>query len=211
MFSPYNTNQAQPAKRRVFFSFHYQDVWKVNQVRQSWRRNYEISRESEGFYDASLWESKKLIGPDSLKALIRDGMTNTSVTCVLVGSQTYSRRWVRYEIARSIIKNNGLLAVRINRMGDQQRRESPEGPNPLDYMAVYGDNGGIFLAEASDGKWVKYADYQLAVELPQNWRHPGYMNPIKLSAYTSLYCYRSHSGSENFSSWVHLAAQSVGR
>ena len=129
---------AQVSKRRVFFSFHYQnDIWRVNQIRQSWRYNHENSRETEGFFDGSIWESSKRTGPDSLKALIREGIKNTSVTCVLVGSQTYQRRWVRYEIARSVVKGNGLLAVKVHRMGDSQGKVSSEGQNPLDYMGVY--------------------------------------------------------------------------
>lgn len=200
------------AKRRVFFSFHYQnDVWRVNQVRQSWRYNHSDRREAEGFYDASIWERSKLTGPDSLKSLIRNGMQNTSVTCVLVGSETYARRWVRYELARSVIKGNGLLGVRVHLMGDRNGYASPQGPNPLDYMGVYWANGAVRLAEHSNGKWIKYADYTQAVDLPPTWRKPHDNNVIKLSGYAGLYCYRSQKGSENFSSWVRQAAADVGR
>lgn len=109
-----------PVKRRVFFSFYYQqDIWRANQVRQSWRYQRENEREAEGFFDGSLWESGQRKGLDSLKDLIREGMKNTSVTCVLAGTQTYSRRWVRYEIARSLVKGNGLLLVKIHNLTDQ--------------------------------------------------------------------------------------------
>ena len=44
-----------PQKRRVFFSFHYQnDIWRVNQVRNSWRYQHEQQREAEGFFDGSV-------------------------------------------------------------------------------------------------------------------------------------------------------------
>ena len=95
---------ATPRKRRVFFSFHHkQDIWRVNQIRNSWRYRHESEREAEGFYDGSIWERSKGEGDESLKALIREGIKNTSVTCVLAGTYTYQRRWVRYEIARSIV------------------------------------------------------------------------------------------------------------
>ena len=71
---------------------------------------------SRRFFEGSLWESSKRRGDESLKALIREGMKNTSVTCVLAGTYAYSRRWVRYEVARSVIKGNGLLSVKIHRM-----------------------------------------------------------------------------------------------
>ena len=202
----------QVNKRRVFFSFHYQnDIWRVNQVRQSWRYQHESQREAEGFYDGSIWENSKRTGPESLKALIRDGMSNTSVTCILVGAETYSRRWVRYEIARSIIKGNGLLSVRIHLMGDRNGYASHEGPNPLDYMGVYNAGNAIRLAEHTNGRWVAYGDYTQSVVLPVTWRKPLDNNVISLSKYARLYCYRTHNGASSFASWVRQAATDAGR
>ena len=67
MASLFQTVNAPVRKRRVFFSFHYQnDIWRVNQVRQSWRYNHEYTRETEGFFDGSIWESSRRTGPDSL-------------------------------------------------------------------------------------------------------------------------------------------------
>ncbi len=202
----------QSSKRRVFFSFHYQnDIWKVNQVRQSWRENYKNTGEDEGFFDASIWENSQKTGSDSLKNLIRNGMKNTSVTCVLVGAMTYERRWVRYELARSVIKQNGLLAVDIHLMGDPQGCTSKKGPNPLDYMGVYCAGSSIYLAELNNGKWEKYRDYTQAVQLPAAWIKPTTTCVIMLSQYAKLYCYKTERGSANFSSWVQKAALSVGR
>ncbi len=212
MSSIFGVTPAQTQKRRVFFSFHYQnDIWKVNQVRNSWRYNHENTRESEGFFDASIWESSRRTGPDSLKSLIREGVKNTSVTCVLVGAATFERRWVRYELARSVIKGNGLLAVKIHLMGNQQGYVSQEGPNPLDYMGVYYAGGAIRLAERQNGNWAKYADYTQAVDLPVTWIKPRDTTVIKLSRYAGLYCYKRQNGGANFSSWVRQAAADVGR
>lgn len=212
MASIFGTIPQQVSKRRVFFSFHYQnDIWRVNQVRQSWRYNHENTRETEGFFDGSIWERSQRTGPDSLKSLIREGMKNTSVTCVLVGAETYARRWVRYELARSVIKGNGLLAVKIHLMGDRQGYVSREGPNPLDYMGVYNAGGVVRLAELQNGKWVRYADYTQAVELPQTWVKPHDTNVIRLSRYANMYCYKMQNGGANFSSWVRQAAVDVGR
>jgi hypothetical protein len=212
MASIFGAIPAQTAKRRVFFSFHYQnDIWKVNQVRNSWRYNHENTRVSEGFFDGSIWESSRRTGPESLKSLIREGIKNTSVTCVLVGTATYERRWVRYELARSVVKGNGLLAVKINLMGNQQGYVSQEGPNPLDYMGVYNAGGVIRLAEIKGGKWIRYEDYTQAVELPATWIKPHDTNVIRLSRYAGSYCYKTQNGGANFSSWVRQAASDVGR
>ena len=199
-------------KRRVFFSFHYQnDIWRVNQVRNSWRFNQELSREAEGFYDASIWESSKRTGPESLKSLIREGIKNTSVTCVLVGSHTFERRWVRYEIARSVSKANGLLAVQIHRMGNQRGFISNPGPNPLDYMGLYKAGEGIYLAEYHNGRWIKYGDFSQPISVPSTWVKPHNANVIPLCRYARLYCYTADMGSSNFSLWVKQAATDVGR
>lgn len=203
-----------PQKRRVFFSFHYQqDVWRVNRVRQSWRFCNENEREAEGFFDASLWESSKRKGDDSLKELIREGMKNTSVTCVLAGTHTWARRWVRYEIARSLVKGNGLLVVKIHNMADPNGNGCAEGPNPLDNMSVYRvDDGRILIAEWDNaGKWIRYGDYTQGIDLPQSWRAPSNTNVVQLSSYSRIYDYVVDNGSENFASWVAAAAQDASR
>jgi len=203
-----------PVKRRVFFSFHYQqDIWRANQVRQSWRFRRENEREAEGFFDGSLWESSKRQGDDNLKALIREGMKNTSVTCMLAGTYTYSRRWVRYEIARSLVKGNGLLSVKIHALADRNGYVSQEGPNPLDYMGVYRvDDGRILIAERDvAGQWVRYGDYTQAIVLPAGWAKPTSTTVIRLAYYAAAYDYVAHRGSDNFAGWVSTAAQQAAR
>ena len=81
---------SQPRTRRVFFSFHFQnDIWRVNQVRQSWRYNNpnsqlcRYSNDDLGFRDASIWERAKREGVLSMKRLIDARIKNTSVTCIL--------------------------------------------------------------------------------------------------------------------------------
>lgn len=122
-----------------------------------------------------------------------------------------SRRWVRYELARSVIKGNGILAVKIHLMGNQQGYVSQEGINPLDYMGVYNTGGTIRLAEFKNGQWVKYGDYTQGVELPATWIKPPNTNVIRLSQYAGLYCYKTHDGPASFPSWVRQAAADVGR
>lgn len=39
---------------------------------------------------------------------------NTSVTAVLIGSETYNRPWVRYEFFKSLQKGNKLIGIYIN-------------------------------------------------------------------------------------------------
>src|ERR1700683_1813608 len=105
---------APTKKRKVFFSFHFDDVMRVNVVRNAWKITHPDNALMRSFYDSSLWESRRLEAPESLKRLIREGVDYTSAVCVLIGSETWVRRWVRYEIARAIIDERGLLGVRLN-------------------------------------------------------------------------------------------------
>lgn len=94
--------------KRVFFSFHYQDVidFRANVVRNHWVG--KPGREQSGYFDASIWEKARRFG--NLKRLINESLSGTSVTCVLVGSQTYARPWVRYEIVRSMYRGNRIAS-----------------------------------------------------------------------------------------------------
>jgi hypothetical protein len=75
--------------KRVFFSFYYQDVidFRANVVRQHWLTKPD--REAAGFFDASIWGNAKLSGDVGIKRVINAGIDGTSVTCILVGSETY--------------------------------------------------------------------------------------------------------------------------
>jgi hypothetical protein len=173
---------APAKKRRVFFSFHYADIMRVNNVRISWEFIsppttasilYGGGETALGFFDASLWESRKLDGPDALKRLIRDGVDNTSVVCVLVGTKTWQRRWVRYEIARSVIDGKGLLSVHINSIKHHQPPYLPHGrgDNPIRYLGIARKkNGNFYLCERKqiEGayQWAWYEDHTDPVDVP---------------------------------------------
>lgn len=109
--------------RRVFFSFHYEDVHRVNVVRHSdtiTRKYTGVSR----FADRSLWETAKSQGATAIKRLINPQLEYTSVTCVLIGQQTWERPWVRYELLKSLARANGIFGVRIHDVGFAPRKTS---------------------------------------------------------------------------------------
>ena len=60
--------------RKVFFSFHYQDVinFKANVVRNSWLTKNKTNKIA--FHDASIWEDAKTKGRKALQQLIDDGL-----------------------------------------------------------------------------------------------------------------------------------------
>lgn len=139
--------------RRVFFSFHYErDVWRATNVRNSGEVD---ATAAAGWDDASLWEEAKRKGRREIERLIDNGLRGTSVTVVLIGTETASRPWVKYEIERSIEKGNGLLGVRIHRIKDQTGCRSDRGPTPAALT-----DGGFRVYDwdrNSFGRWVEWA------------------------------------------------------
>ncbi len=102
--------------RRVFFSFEYSDIWRVNQVRNSWMTR---GIESAGFLDKAEFESIQKQGDAAIARWIDQQLHGTTVTVVLVGAYTCSSRWVNYEIEASKAKGNGLLGIDISMLQDQ--------------------------------------------------------------------------------------------
>lgn len=191
--------------KRVFFSFHYQDVidFRANVVRQHWVAKPD--RDAAGFFDASVWETAKNTNPSAVKRLIHSGLDGTTVTCVLIGSETYVRPWVRYEIMKSFRKGNSILAVHINSITDKHQRTKPRGPNPLEYVGVsFSATGGTaMMHEIVDGQWREYteidnsASYQTRGVGEQYWG-----KGFTLSQWYRTYDWVSNDGYNNFADWV---------
>src|ERR1700693_5749074 len=115
--------------RKVFFSFHYaRDSWRVQNVRKS----TSIARfDKTPFYDKAAWEQIKRGGDQAIKNWINSQLSGTSVTVVLIGAETYKRRWVKYEIQRSIEEGKGLMGLYIGGIKDQYGKTEDLGPDPL--------------------------------------------------------------------------------
>lgn len=123
--------------RRVYFCFHYQnDIFRVNQIRNA---NIVEGVASAGFIDASIWEGAKKKGPSTIRKMIDDAFIGTTVTVVLIGSQTAGREYIDYEIAKSFERKNGLLGIYIHNLKDQFSRTDIKGRNPFtDVLTHFG-------------------------------------------------------------------------
>jgi len=200
--------------RKVFFSFHYQpDIHRVNVVRQS-NLTHDLDA-TDSYIDRSLWESAKSNSEASLKQLIQNQMHGSSVVCVLAGTETWKRRWVRYEIARAVIENKGLLTVYIDGVKCMSTQMTcNRGANPLAQMAICrrSDDSKYYLCDwSNEGKWRWYPDYTLPVDPPAFLPaiQPGGLS--QLSNGTHGYDYVQQNGYRNLSGWVEDAAMAVGR
>lgn len=112
--------------RRVFFSFHYErDVWRANQVRNSWVTKGD--RQAAGFWDAAEREMLKRQGKAAVGRWIDRQLEGTSVTVVLIGAETSNREWVRSEIQRSYNKGKGIIGIYIHNLKDKEGNRDTKG------------------------------------------------------------------------------------
>jgi MTH538 TIR-like domain (DUF1863) len=118
--------------RKTFFSFHYErDAWRAANVRNS---GVLSSDDEYGFIDAADWEKIEREGDPGIKRWIQDQLKNTTATVVLIGAETASREWVRYEIRESWKRGNAIIGVRISGIKDQDSKTDSFGVNPLDVV-----------------------------------------------------------------------------
>ncbi len=187
--------------KRVYFAFHYQDVidFRANVVR---KHNALTSAERAGYFDASIWEESKKKGDLALKRMINSELKNTSVTAVLIGSQSYARPWVRYEIFKSIEVGNTLVGIHINSIKGKDEKTKNKGPNPFDYCGLrISDDGttGTPIIWKSD-KWYYFSKLDGFTIRKQPEKHRG--KNVKLSTWYSTYDWVGNNGNLNFKDWI---------
>jgi hypothetical protein len=198
--------------RRTFFSFHYApDVTRAWIVRNAWvTKVAQGEREDAGFFDSSVFEAAKRNSEDTLKRFLREGLTNTSVTCVLVGAETALRRWVRYEIFRSFVRGNGLLAIRIHSIPDLKKKVSSSGANPFDNLAFFLDGDQVRFQEYKTNGWSWATDVgsmpfkDVAYDLGNRANHT-------FSTLFPIYSWDVDDGYNNLGKWIEKVATQAGR
>jgi MTH538 TIR-like domain (DUF1863) len=129
--------------RHVFFSFHFErDAWRAGQVRNSWIAKPD--REVSGFWDSAAWEEVKKRDDKAIKDWIDKQFKGTSVTVVLIGAETSSRAYVKYELEKSWQKGNGILGIYIHRIKDSNKKTDEQGKTTF---------GPIFTSTSDDKKY----------------------------------------------------------
>ncbi len=120
--------------RATFASFHYQrDYWRVQQVLNLGAITGQI------IMPAQKWEEVKRQGDAAIQAWIDDQMKYKAAVVVLVGNQTASRRWVKYEVGKAWTDRKPLVGIRVHGLADQKQNTDTAGPNP--FGRVHANNG----------------------------------------------------------------------
>jgi hypothetical protein len=194
--------------RSVFFSFHYQrDIMRVQQVKQHYLVKGTYTE--AGYFDGSLEEKAKKEGDLAVKNLIDKGLNGSSVLCVLIGKETYTRRWVNYEILKSVELGMGIFGIRIHQLKHPRDGADTAGSSPFSFLG-YG---------AKDNKFVPMIQYQ------SGWKDAPYLSSINasatpylantnkpiLSSLFNVYDWVDNDGYNNFGKWVEAAARQAGR
>jgi len=197
--------------RRTFFSFHYKpDVTRAWVVRNSWvTKVAQGQREDAGFFDSSVFEAKEREGVEILKRFLRDGLQNTTVTCVLVGAETTLRRWVRYEIFRSFIRGNGLLAIRIHTICGLNKLQCAEGSNPFDAVAFTVNGDQLQFKEYKQSGWQPASDVG-SMALNDVVYNLGGKTNHTFSNLFPIYDWQADDGYNNLGTWIEAAAKQGG-
>jgi len=191
--------------KKVYFAFHYQDAvdLRADVVRNHWLA--KADREDAGFFDDLTWGDSSLAGYASIKRLLTSSLDHTSVTCVLIGSQTSARRWVRYEIIESVQRGNLLLGVHINGIPDKSQRTKPAGPNPFEQLtlAISADGSSIKVLQYANNAWLPYEDHPgWPLSKPAAPERRG--KRIQLSTRYRVYDWVTDNGPDNFEKWIGL-------
>ena len=142
--------------RRVFFSFHFEhDAWRAGIV-----RNSRITKEIAGFTDAANWEKIASRGDDAIKRWIKDQLDGTSVTVVLIGAETSTRNYVKYELEQSWKKDNGILGIYIHKLKNQYGNTDTQGKNHFgSIFTSYTDDKKYFFQRFPTYYWLKDDGY----------------------------------------------------
>lgn len=198
--------------RHVYFSFHYQrDVQRAQVViRHGLTKG---GQKAAGFFNGSLEEEAKTKGQAAVQKLIDDGMVGSTVTCVLIGAETYTRHWCDYEILHSVERGMGVFGVRVHGIeGFDGKADSP-GPSPFDYLRY---DGGFFADTLQPEIYYAEKGWQAAP-----WNTPvshdaapyldRYLGSVKLSEIFRVYDWVDDNGYSDFSNWVETAAKQAGK
>jgi hypothetical protein len=122
--------------RQVFFSFKYEDIFKVMRVRNI--NQFSLANE---FHDSAEYEKIMRETDTKIENWIEKQLKGASVLCVLIGKNTFDSKWVKYEIGRAFELKMGIFAIHINNLKDNNGNTTTEGQNPLKHWKVKDGDG----------------------------------------------------------------------
>ena len=118
-------------KPDVFFSYHFDgDSWRAGQV-----RNMGVVAGNEPV-SAAEWDGIREKGDDNIRRWINEKLIHKACTIVLVGTDTYSRPWINYEINRSWELKKGVVGICIHNLRGEDSSQSKKGFSPFSNCSI---------------------------------------------------------------------------
>ena len=118
----------------AFYSFHNNpDSWRASQL-----QDLGVVDGNKPATDND-WEELKRGGDLAIRKWISDQMEGKSVAIVLIGKNTASRIWIRYEIDQAWKDGKGVLGVHINNLEDSKGNVSVKGSSPFSEFYINGE------------------------------------------------------------------------
>ncbi len=99
--------------RRIFISYQHKDQMKAKGFHLlRWNKNVDVE-----FVGRHLLDPVDSDNEQYIRSKVTEQLKGTSVTVVLIGSETSQSEWVKWEIEKSLEKSepNGILAIRLNK------------------------------------------------------------------------------------------------
>lgn len=119
--------------KTVFYSFHYdRDVHRVQLVRNI------NALEGQSVLNAQQWEKVRAGGQRAIQGWIHQQMLYKRAVIVLIGKETASRPWVKYEIEKAWNDKKPLLGILIHGLSSLGKVDTA-GSNPFTKVAGVSD------------------------------------------------------------------------
>ena len=151
--------------RNVFYSFHFaNDFWRTQQVRNI------NALSGQAFVKPNEWETIKRQGDKAIQNWIDNNMKGKSCVVVLIGSDTASRKWVRYEISKAWNEKKAILGIHINKLLDITGQPSAKGESPFSKVSFNDGSGtldGRVIVKTPEGRNSKETYASIAANIEQ--------------------------------------------
>jgi hypothetical protein len=139
------------ARVPVFYSFHYDnDVLRVQQL-----RNMGVVDGNEPV-SPNDWEQVER--KDAVEKWIDDSLKYKRCVIVLIGSETASRKWVKYEIKRAWELKKGLFGIQIHNLKDPRTGTCGKGANHFNNWNANGQSMANLITCHDPSAWDAYGE-----------------------------------------------------
>lgn len=146
------------AKEPVFYSFHYDnDVFRVQQI-----RNMGVVDGNEPV-SPNEWEQIKR-NDASVRNWIDESLKYKRCVVVLIGSETSTRPWVKYEISRAWELKKGLFGIYIHNLKCPRTGTCAKGLNPFNAWNVGGVSMATRVSCYDPSSWDAYGEISRNME-----------------------------------------------